>query len=106
MASSISLWAASLLLACGLSMLMVEWDMCTGRPNNSAPFIFKALIILLCSENSISAYLFGSLSLVQNRTYLTSPAVPKKSISCCAEMAGSKLEATRVLRISSILTES
>lgn len=106
-ASSISLCAASFDLACGFSMFTVECPTVRCLPPSSTPFNFNPLMMLVCSENSIRAkFTFGSESFLQNLTYLTSPAFPKKSIICWAVTEGSKLPIRSVRRISSIFTES
>lgn len=105
-ASSISRCAVSLLLAVGLAMACVEWYTWILLPASSLPFSFSPAMMLLCSANSTSAYLLLSLSRVQKRTYLTSPALWKKSTSCSPLMESSTLTTSNVRRISSIRRES
>lgn len=56
-ASSISFWAASLLLACGLTMACVACIILMGLPLISLPCNLKASMMLGCSENSIKTWL-------------------------------------------------
>uniref|UniRef100_A0A6B0V428 Uncharacterized protein n=1 Tax=Ixodes ricinus TaxID=34613 RepID=A0A6B0V428_IXORI len=106
MASSISLWAASELLACGLTIELFEWLILSERPANSMPLNWSARPTLLCSVNSTKAKRVGWLSPPAMRTYFTSPIWLKNLSSCSVVADESRFPTYTVRRISSTLVGS
>lgn len=102
-ASSISFWAASLLLACGLTMACVACIILMGLPLISLPCNLKASMMLGCSENSINTWLVLSDWRVQFIRYFTSPAGVKKLMRSSAVIDESGFTTSMDLRISSTL---